>query len=189
VLFHHTLSRSKQLTKTERTWQPQAVCWRPHMTTQAIWAPSSLVGTRWPWRKHLSMPRRFNLQPQGSDWYKPQVLPQLIHPTYETPYTRKHLTKKDEALPYPTPCRASYRYATCNAALCWTQLSTRWIETFYRQSSLLAGTRKEMVLYSVTRSQFVVEDTAAPHWIIRVSISIQFSTEYFESQQGLVNNN
>ena len=130
VLFHHTLSRSQPLTNTARTWQPDAVCWRTHMTTQAIWAPSSLVRTRWPWRKHLNMPRRFNLLPEGSDWYEHQVLPQLIHPTFETPNTGKHLTQKEKTLPYSTLRRRSYRYSTRNAALCSIQLSKRWTEAF-----------------------------------------------------------
>jgi hypothetical protein len=130
VLFHHTLSSSKPLTNTERTWQRDAVRWRPHMTTQAIWAPTSLVRTRWPWRKHLSMPRRFNLQPQGSDWYELLVLPQLIHPTYVTPNTGKHLTQKEKTLPYSTLHGRCYRYTTRTAALCSMQLGKRWIDAF-----------------------------------------------------------
>lgn len=177
ALFHHTLSRSDPSTNTERTWQPYAVRCRPHMTTQAIWTPSSLVRTRWPWRKHLSMPRRFNLLPQGSDWYKPQVLPQLIHPTYATPYTGKHVTQKEKTLPYSTLRGRCYRYVTHHAEFCSIQLSTLWIETISVRDCYLRARERKWYYILSPDGRCLLQTLLPPQRNNFVRLSKQFSTE------------
>ena len=69
----------------------------------------------------------------------PHVLPPLIHPTYETLYSRKHLKQKEKTLPHTTLRGHFYRYSTRNAGHCSIKLGTWWIVTFSARVCYLRG--------------------------------------------------